>query len=253
MSAITNAVGRRQATHAALDGGRVEIGGTRLDLGSQPSSIATFLVNGVAQEFTASYREFGKDRAADLGVPFIEEYSFQGGRLRLASGSRAEGYGAADAAIDFVPLHLGTWEGAQYSVHTLSYGTFASDLVGIFDQFNIVETARGIRLIQKKPRPFVGGEPKVLKEIPSLGLLQIRRLTKIAARVVPRWPGTPVLGGELFKKGEADLFGDSCGKVSFYLASPTALTFIAPDPDGSLAEALDLLADLSVDWHQGPR
>lgn len=235
--------------HTAINGAQVEIVGDDLELSHPATSIVVFFVNGRAQEFTAGYLEFGKDVEEDLGLVLEEEYDFARGLLRIASGQQVFPTGDSDGSVNVVPLRLATWEGEEFSVHTHLYGGATSDLINVFDQFVIVETGNGLRLIQKRPETTpLYSEPKLLKEIPVLGLLQIRQLTAESARALPRWAGTPVAGGELFVQGNYGENEGECGEVAFYLAGRTAVTFITPDPHTHRDPLMSRLSSLDLTW-----
>jgi hypothetical protein len=241
----------KQVLHQALDGSHVRVVATEADLTNDASSISTFYVDGRAQEFTASNRGFGEAVALEVGLRFEEEYAFQGGRLRLASGVQSFPTGDPDGTVNVVSLHIGTWEGEKYSVHTHLYGESADGLLGIFNQFLILESALGIRLTQKDPeRTPLYSDPKVMKDVPQLGLLQVKPLSTEAARYLPRWEGTRVAGGELFAEADMAAAGDECGKTTFYLVGKDSVSYIAPREGASRQELARQLATLRVAWRR---
>lgn len=245
-----------RVSHIALDGGRVEIDGDNLSLDRPATSVAVFNVDGEPCEFTAGVRTLGEDVVKQFGFPFIEEYSFQRGMLRIASGEQVFPQTDPRAHDLSAPLHFATWEGRQFSVHAHLYVRPSSDLIEIFDHFVIIETPYGIRLVQKdaKATPQVEPPTSVLKEVPEAGLLQVRQRTEATARILPKWRGAAVRGGELFRTDGALPSDDSCGEVSFYLAGKTAIAYIAePNPDARLEAVLRAIEMLEIGWAPGQR
>lgn len=237
---------QREIVHGVLDGARVRLGGDDVDLSRHASSFLTLIVDGFAREFAASHVRFGRDVAADLGLSFEEEYGVQDGTLRLASGIQI--FDGVEGRPESVPLHLGAWEGSNFSVHTHLYWGSRRDLLGIFSQVQIVEGDFGLELRPKGSAAFARYPgATMLKEIPSVGLLQMRELTGVAARGLPKWRGTRVAGGELFVNGDPSEASSDCSKTSFFLVGSTAITFVAPaarPPRG----VLERLGKLEVGW-----
>lgn len=229
------------AAHAGIDGSVVTIEAGALDAGMQASSVAVFTIDGRWQEFTASYLDFGAEVADDLGVRLAESYRFQGGTLRL--GSTMVRFPATETtAAQTDLLHLGVWEGRDFSVHTHLYNGAAHDLIQIFERFHIIEQPLGIRLVPTQPqRTPLAKEPMVLREVPDVGLLQITPLTPRVARTVPKWRGTQLAGGELYR-------GQRPGDLHFVLVGARSHTLIMRGGEDCTKQELSQLSRLRVDW-----
>jgi hypothetical protein len=249
-TAVTAQRTRTSIAHTAIDGATVEISGDSIDLREPFTSAAIFTVDGTMHEFSAGVRAFGEAFVRLYpGVSFVEEYRFQGGSLRLASGEQAFPTGVDEPRYRSVPLHVAVWEGRAHSVYTHLYHSSYTELIEIFNHFVIVETETGINLIAKDE----GSTPQVglttlVKEVPEVGLLQIKELTAVSSRVLPGWRGTPVEGGELFAAGEPATDDSECGELGFYLVGLTAVTHIASEPRAPVHEVLERLESLVVHW-----
>jgi hypothetical protein len=230
-----------RATHLAIDGSTVSIEATTFNPDFHASSVGVYNVNGHWQELTTSYRGFGAAVAADLGLSLTESYTLQGGRLRLGTTSvyfpdMGEGVSQTDL------LHLAVWEGRRFSVHTHLYNGKAHDLIDVFDRFDIVENAVGIHLQPREPSQVkFAKEPALLREVPSIGLLQVRPMTPRVARTVPSLRGTAVSGGELF-------VGRRPGSLHLVLVGKRSHTLIMRRGDDCGHEDLSHIRRMTVDW-----
>ncbi len=193
------------ATCKSLDGSVVSVKSDRSLDGTYTSVGVAELKNlGIKyQELTAGPRDLGETMAMDphiaLGMRLDEEYSFQGGRLRIGAGTQPVGSDGdeyweqgPDGIGRPTPIRFGVWEGDAYSVHTQRYGGEANHLIAVFHEFEISETAEGVSCKPKDypATTFIDG-PRVLKDIPELGLLSIAQLTSTTAKRLPRHRGTP--------------------------------------------------------------
>jgi hypothetical protein len=236
------------AKHLSLDGSEITVRASLAeDLDTQASSIAVFSVDGVAREFTASHRGFGADVAADLGLELDEAYSFQGGTLRV--GWTIQTWPERDDSGQHITslLRLGVWEGQRYSVHSHVYGRESSDVVDLFSRFQITEMPHGIRLEPLSSVAAHANEPSILKELPSIGLLDVAALTTTETRRLPKWAGTKVSGGELFTDKMR-------GRDRYYvLVSGTARTLVMPRSGCDHTKVLHHLERLQVTWQRPSR
>lgn len=239
----------RGAKHLALDGSIVKVqAADSYEVGSAASSVAVYWVDGIPREFTASYRDFGRDVAADVGIDLQESYSMQGGTLLLGWTSQlwreVDGSGNPITSL----LRLGVWEGKSYSVHAHLYGGQSTDLIDLFTRFTIVEDALGIRLQPRTPsRESPQREPMILKEVPNIGLLDVVALTTQVARTLPRWTGTPVRGGELFTDQVPE-------RGAYYvLVGQSARTVVMPTSDCNHEAVIGGLETLDVTWQRPDR
>jgi hypothetical protein len=230
-----------RATHVAIDGSTVTIEATAFNPDFHASSVGVYAINGRWQEFTTSYRDFGAAVAADLGLSLNESYTLQGGRLRLGTTSvHFPDMGKGVSQTDL--LHLAVWEGRRFSVHTHLYNGKAHDLIDVFDRFEVLEDADGIRLRPRDPEHTkFSREPSLLREVPNIGVLQVRPMTPQIARTVPTWQGTAVRGGELFVGRRPD-------SLHLVLVGKRSHTLIMRHGDECGKEDLSHIRRLSVDW-----
>jgi hypothetical protein len=244
-------VARGSKSHVGLDGSRIDLSAANVNLDRPASAILTVYVNGRVWEFTAGYRDFGREVAADSSIVLDEQFSFQRGTVRAGSVEQSvffpNGSSGEYVSTNFRIL---SWEGRNYSVHTHVYDGSTTEALAALDSFNIVETPDGIRMVRRQPAkaPYYK-PPDLLKEIPEIGLLYIRQLTTDVARTLPKWPGTRVRGGELFVSGSGD--GASCGTASFTLVGPNSVVIVMPDAGASSDSVVSGLSDLAVDWQAG--
>jgi hypothetical protein len=231
-----------RATHLAIDGSTVTIDARTFNPKFHASSVGVYTINGHWQELTTSYRDFGAAVAADLGLSLTESYLLQGGRLRLGTTSvyfPDMGKGVSQTDL----LHLAVWEGRRFSVHTHLYNGKAHDLIDVFDRFDISEDAAGIRLEPREPSHVTfAKEPALLRQVPHIGVLQVRPMTPRVARLVPSWRGTAVTGGELF-------VGRRAGNLHLVLVGNRSHTLIMRHGEECGHEDLSQIRRMTVDWH----
>lgn len=233
-----------QARHVTIDGSLVDLRAPASRPASEPSSVGVFTVKGVWQEFTASYREFGRDVARDMGVKLTESYAYRGGTLGL--GTRTFSERLKDGTRQNDIYHLAVWEGRKFSVHTHLYNGSRRDLIPIFDEFRILEGPRGIQLVPRTPKHTkLVKEPTLLQEIPRVGLLLIEPLTRPMARNLPKWGGTPTVGGQLYAARRPD-------NLHFVLVGQRSHTTILPDGEECEKDDLKSMAALEISWQPGP-
>jgi hypothetical protein len=249
------------ATRLALDGSTVHIRSAMqfVDNYTSVGAIDVGLPRRRWQEFIAAPLDFGEEFALSPetgeGMAFDEEYSLQGGRLRLAWGREHVGPDGAeywergpDGRGRPKPLRIGVWQGQAFSLTTVIRGDTSSDLLAIFEAIVITESALGVAVSTRNPRrhTFVDG-PSILQDVPQLGLLDIADVSDPAVRALPRRKrGTPVVGGELFveERGEP--------MMSFMLVGETSRTYIIPHPGIAEQQLVDGSSNLEVAWSAGP-
>ena len=241
----------------ALDGGRAHITTELATVTPRFTSVADAEIRrlgALRQAFTSGVRELGEQVAFDpslsVDMRIDEEYGFQGGKLRLGWGIPPVGPDGAeyweigpDGVPRRHPFRIAFWEGESFSLRTHQYGGESADLIAMFDQFQIRDTSEGIILIPNEPKQtlFVKG-PKILKDIPEIGLLDIYQLTERTVKEVPSHHGTPVEGGELFVDGAGT------DHPFFLLVSDTSLTEILPHPRLDPIALVNQCANIVVQW-----
>lgn len=220
----------RTVTHRILDGSLVTLTGA-LDLSRPYSSIMRLAFLKRLHELTAVERRFGEDWARSVGVPRLtEEFRLQGGRLRIGEAL------VRDESLRDFPEHrhkritervmAAVWEGRRHAVCAHLYHAEPADAIRLFDALRITEHPEGLSLEPKPDRGAAVAEtPSIAKDVPGVGLLEITPLNRQTARQLPRWRGTRLPTGELFR----DTHGD--GGIYFVMATPTAVVTVLPDEE----------------------
>ncbi len=222
--------------HRSLDGYRFKISGD-LDLTLPFSSVARFAVDGRLFELTAGGHGAATGWLGDLGVRgFDDEFSAQGGRLRMAKVTdHDKRVGLTDELLAVV------WQGAKFSMFIPMYNAKAADAVRLFELIGVSEHEDGLTVASRNAKRAGIAEPAdVAKEIPGVGLIEITALTKTTARRLPQWSGARLPHGELFRDTLEDL------STYFLLATPTAMVTVLPQ-DGEAAQVPARLGRLKVE------
>ena len=161
-----------------------------------------------------------------------EEYSVKGGTLRIAQVE------IPTATKRNRTLTVGGWEGKTGCLSTTLIGAQTKRLVEVFDTLRFTETAKGLEVLSPvvpRPRP-----PEVFKEIPGVGVLEIRPAIPSELERVPRSRGFETDHGELFR------FRRSSHALMF--VSKSVIAGITPvgqrEPDEILAAA----RTLRIEW-----
>lgn len=165
-----------------------------------------------------------------------EELSAQGGRILIARG-------------DFEDRGLVVWRGRWHEVYGWANepGTSSGQMLRLFDRLTLADSPEGLRVhLDPVPAETIHFE-EVVKRVPDVGILHIRRGAE-AAELVPEWSGTPVPSGEVWQQRGTVQGGQA---VRLYVhASRTAVTTLAPDrqagvPDGRRLRFLQALTEIS--------
>jgi hypothetical protein len=94
-------------------------------------------------------------------------------------------------------LMVGAWEGKRGCLTTSLVGAHRNRLVEVFDTLQFRERSKGLVIDSPvTPRPR---EPEVIKEIPRLGILEIKPAIPSTLDRVPRSSGFATGAGELFR------------------------------------------------------
>lgn len=237
-----------RAEHLAIDGSIVSIE-AEVDLSSGATTAGWAIVPSLMQShpFTIApsghsrtVEEFARSSIRDLSRVAVEEFALKGGTLRVAEVRlpRATG-GTRD-------LTVGAWEGRSGCLSTSLVGHVKDRLIEVFDTLAFSESARGLAIdspVVPRPRP-----PEVIKEIPEVGIVNIRPAVHSELELIPRTRGLVTKHGELFRRRE--------GGNALLLVARSAIARI--DPVGAVAsERLVAAAEsLRVEWtprlHSGP-
>jgi len=224
----------------ALDGGVVNLS-SPLDLtASGTTSFIVFDIGGYRQEFGSGGLDFGDIEAANHGVTFDEEYSFQDGRLRLGSVVQTDG-GVSNI------LRLAVWQGLERSLKTVIYEGESKDLIGLLDLFTIIEGAGGLVLKAKDPTVITvvretSSAPDIAQPLPGFGLLDIFELTPSMGRLLPEWGGFQSPNGELFVEEPGT------SEMTLVYVGESAFARFYPDENVSESDLLNLVTALDVRW-----
>lgn len=153
-----------------------------------------------------------RENIPDVNVRWTEEYSLKGGRLRVAEIVLPTATGGKRN------ITVGAWEGRRGCLTTSLRGSERDRLVEVFDTLKFSERAKGVAIDSPiTPRPR---EPEVFKEVPRLGVLNIRPAIASTLERVPRTKGRVTNHGELFR------FRQSSNALLF--VSPSAVVRIDP-------------------------
>ncbi len=233
------------AVYRMINGPSVRIEGPSLDLTRPTTTFGVATAGSYRQELGAGPRTFGPAVAQDWGVNLTEEYSFQKGTLRIGTVN----YTDAVTKV-FSIIRIGIWEGEATSLKTTRYDVGSDEMIAVLSEFIFDETEFGLMLSPNPGSSFSYDlnekAPMLFKDIPGVGVLEIKRLTKATSRRVPPWEGKQVRGGELFVTDRGS------PKMTYLLVSPSALTIIDPDFERPEEEVVDALSEMTVAWNQTP-
>ncbi|HEX8071330.1 MAG TPA: hypothetical protein VF546_15350 [Pyrinomonadaceae bacterium] len=188
-----------QVEHLAIDGSVVSIEADA-DLSTQHSTAGWAIVPslGRAHPFAIypaghsdSVEEMVRSNFPEITVQSVEDYSLKKGRLRVAEVT------LPTATKSRRTLMVGAWEGRRGCLTTSLVGAHRHRLVEVFDTLQFRERGKGLVIDSPiTPRPR---EPQVFKEIPGLGVLDIKPALPSTLERVPRASGFATDSGELFR------------------------------------------------------
>lgn len=221
--------------HRSLDGHRFGLAGS-LDLSLPGTSIVEIAVRGRRYELTSGVAALGDDFAEALGMTgFDEELSFAGGQLLIGHTRR---YEARSRLVE--DLLLAVWRGSRHCLAIQFTGESTAGALGVLRTLRIAEHDDGITV---RPQAGDGGEfasvARVVKQVPSLGLLEMSTLDGQRARL-PDWQGARTRSGELFTDrlpGGSQYFV-LAGRDTWVTVLPLADTVLDQVP--ALVDRLDL-------------
>ena len=186
--------------HRSLDGFAFRLSGA-LDLTQPGTSVVEVLADGRLHEFTSGPRGLGEAVAASLGVTdFDSELAFRGGTLRTATTSE---YDRQSQQVESPTLVV--WEGRRFSLITRLYRARLADVLALLRTLDIAEHPDGVVLTPDRASGSRWARPAtVVKEVPSLGLLEVSRRTREHSSQLPPWKGASVGSMELFRDSLSD-------------------------------------------------
>jgi len=219
-----------RATHTAVDGSTVVLDGP-VDLAAPVTSSIRYDEGGLVRELTTAPLN-----AVDA-LPYVvdEEYAHAGGTLRI--GHRDE----ADAALGSHRRDtFAVWRGTAHALLLIETEASSDTLIAVLDGLTLTESPTGLAV---EAAGLVPATTRLVKEIPGVGLAEVAPLVPEVAQGLPRWAGTEVHGGELYRDEARP------GAPVLVLVGDTASTTLLLDGDGREAdEATTLAAELVVTW-----
>lgn len=162
----------------------------------------------------------------------IEDYDLKGGKLRVAQVSLPTATGGSR------DLTVGAWEGKGGCITTSLIGKESARLVEVFDTLQFSERSGGVAIDSPiTPRPR---EPEVIKEIPKLGIVNIRPAIHSTLEQIPKVRGHATNHGELFRIRQTS-------NALVYVSS-TSVVRIDPLDDADPREMLAIAQGLHIEW-----
>jgi hypothetical protein len=233
---VTNTV-----THRTLDGNQITFSGDQ-DFSSPFTSVARVTIGTRLHEFTSGSLAFGEEWARSLGVPALtEEFRMHGGRLRVGAADVAyDGIRGANSAKQVDRLVAAVWEGVGYSVFTHFYNAGTQEALRVYQAVRMVEHADGV-VLEIKPSLGYLTEPAIIaKEVPTLGLLDVKPLNKRSAQNLPWWSGTALRNGELFRDELPN------NQIYFVFVTPSAVVTVLPAHGATVGGIPQRIQELDV-------
>lgn len=239
-----------KVVHRALDGSTVEIrvspSNAASPLGEDGATSFAFYDVGssrtgvIRREFSAGSSAFQRRVAGLDGVRLNERYTLPSGTLRAGSTVHKDPHtGVSDV------FRLGVWEDR---VSAFMYGGRQSDLVELFARFGFHHTPEGpwMRVLPGKRAALVRDQshaPCIAKPIPTLGLLEVRRLHADFAR-----PPAASLRTESESGDEVYVEHGGTGDMRVLLLGPTTMSRLYPHEGVSEARATTEASSLQITW-----
>ena len=226
--------------HLAIDGSVVAIEADA-DLRSNATATGWAIVPSLmrAQPFTISppghiavVEENVRASVPTVNILSTEDFSLKGGRLRIAE---VELPTSTNGTRN---LTVGGWEGTTGCLITSMVGLERERLVEVFDTLRFSERRRGLAIDSPiTPRPR---EPRVIKEIPELGVLNIAPAIASTLERIPKSRGRVTNNGEFFR------FRETSNALMF--VSNSAVVRIDPRPEVNTQEMMAVAQDLRIEW-----
>lgn len=232
---MTSVIGETSTVvHRALDGRRYELSG-ELDLGLPSTSSVRVAVRGRTHELVAGVSGLAEEVATALGVSgFDEELRFADGTLLIGRTSRVE-----PGSRITEDILLAVWRGRRHCLISHFYDSSTTAAVEALSTLGVTEHDDGVAV-----RPGSGSAvlapASVVKEIPSLGLLEMTVASAPQATRLPGWKGRATRSGELFSDRMTN------GDPYFVLAGADTWTTVLPLADTDVARAPAQLDRLSL-------
>lgn len=209
--------------HRALDGRRYELSGD-LDLAQPSTSSVRVAVRGRTHELVAGVSGLAEEVATALGVDgFDEELGFADGTLLIGRTSRVEPGSRITENI-----LLAVWRGRRHCLISHFYGSSTTAAVEALATLGLTEHDDGVA-IKPGAGSAVLAPASVVKEVPTLGLLEMTVSSAPQATRLPGWKGRATRSGELFSDRLSN------GDQYFVLAGADVWTTVLPLADTDIA------------------
>ena len=219
-----------RAVHTAADGSSVTFEGP-VDLAAVATSSVRYQDHGIVRELTTAPLH-----ALDA-LPFTvdEEYRHRSGEVHIGHRSETDPSISSHRQDTFA-----VWRGAHHGLLLIETGAPADALLAVLDELGLEERPTGLAV--EAPR-LLPPTTKLVKELPGVGLAEVAPLVPAVAQALPRWAGTEVRGGELYRDQARP------GAPVLLLVNDTTSTTLLLDGDGRTADtATALTTELRVTW-----
>lgn len=225
------------ATHAALDGSEVSVSADA-DLSRPMTAFGFVRPDGWRTAQPLNVFPPGKSERVlstvgrahpEVDYELLGDVDVNGGVLRMARVRRPVATGGHRQFVYAV------WEGSTASITTSVRGDRAT-MEDLFDRVRFRQVPTGIAVdspVDDSIRPL-----RCLKEVGQT-LLEIRPLSPVVTRSLPRGRGRRVANGEMFRRTEASR--------DVLVVTPTAAVYAAPIGNNA-DEHVELAADIAVTW-----
>jgi hypothetical protein len=232
--------GAMRVEHLAIDGSVVTVEADA-DLTTGATATGWAVVPSLMRPYPFAIQpprhSFIVEEAIRSAIPSVEilsmhSYALKDGELRLAE------VRLPTATNGTRELTVGAWEGAAGCLSTSLVGLERDQLVEVFDTLQFSEHRGGLAIDSPvTPRPRT---PEVLKEVPGLGLLDIRPGIAAELERVPRARGQVTRHGEVFRPR-------STSDALLFVGHSTVVR-IKPLPDADPRLMLAIAQELRVEW-----
>ena len=88
------------------------------------------------------------------------------------------------------------WRGSVHALLLVEAEATGDALIAVLDRLTLTESPTGLAV---EADGLVPATTRLVKEIPGVGLAEVAPLVPEVAQGLPRWAGTEVAGGELYR------------------------------------------------------
>ena len=216
----------------AIDGARLNLS-TAGAVGASFSSVGV-LDMGVPTEWTVNPNGIA-GWLSDVSGVTPKSLSLDSGTLLV--GSREE----ENPSIGTTSTHVvGVWEGKRYSLVHSAYNVEVDEVVARFNGLQFGEQGSGIAVEVSQEKWLK--DPVVIREVVGMGIVEVKPLTDTQIKSLPRFEGTSVDSGELYRS----TMNDTVPYLT--LVTDTAVCTVMPDDRISIDLVTQRVAEISVTW-----